>query len=341
MGAAGTNLNRLRDHAAIVAALCLIAVMTLPAAPEAAAAAARTPWWCVACGSIGTADLFQNVVLFLPLGFALALAGLRQRSAIIGIVALTIGIELYQALAAPGRDASVGDVIANTAGGILGWQLARRRDALLRPSRREALAMLVAVTVTFAIIAAMTTQLLQPAMHDAEYTRARLTPEVEGRTRFGGEVVEFTVNGQAYKDRDVPAELPRGAVDAGITAQWPGPSAGTATIARIDGASGDAVLSIDQRVDRIRSACPFTCINLAVAQPGDGSTGPTGDCRRRHGTRADSSGRARRRCSSRHPFVVFRRPRAVTGRRMAGCCSTRLPAGWRSTIAGAFGRRSG
>ncbi len=238
--------------AAVVGAIVLIGAMTLPGAPEAAPAAARTPWWCVACGSIGTADLIQNVALFLPFGFALASAGMRKGAAVALIVALTFGVELLQASVIVGRDASLGDVLANTAGGVLGWIAATRRRQLLTPGRRGALAAVVAIGAAFAIVATMATGLLQPALSLAEYTRARMAPTVAGRPRFGGEVLKFSVNGETYADRDVPRSLPRGDIEAEVTLTWPGRSKGTATIARIDGLSGDAVLSIDQRNTSIR-----------------------------------------------------------------------------------------
>ncbi|MEO5826555.1 MAG: VanZ family protein, partial [Gemmatimonadales bacterium] len=189
---------------AVMGAIVLIGAMTLPAAPEAAAAAARTPWWCVACGSIGTADLIQNIALFVPLGFVLGIARVRKAAAILLIVALTVGVELLQASAIIGRDASLGDVLANTIGGVLGWMVASRRRALLTPERPGALAAVVVIGTGFAIVAATTPSLLRPALSRAEYTRARVAPEVAGRPRFAGEVLDFAVNGETYADRDVP-----------------------------------------------------------------------------------------------------------------------------------------
>src|SRR4029077_6988777 len=81
------------------------------------------PWWCVACGDRGRADFLLNVILFLPLGCALRLAGARIRTAVLIGMFLSITIELTQAFI-PGRDTSLGDVISNTTGTFLGFVVA-------------------------------------------------------------------------------------------------------------------------------------------------------------------------------------------------------------------------
>lgn len=248
----GTKLGGLVPSAALVVAIVLIGAMTLPGAPDAAAAAARTPWWCVTCGSIGTADVIQNIALFFPLGVALASVGARRNYAIALFLALSISVEALQALAIVGRDATLGDVLANSAGGVLGWTVATRRRQILTPRRAGALGGMAAVGAAFAVVAAMAGGLLQPALSRAEYTRARLAPDVEGRPRFAGVVLRFSLGGVSYADRDVPASLPAAGIDAGATVIWPGRVRRAATIARIDGRSGDAAFSIDQREGGIR-----------------------------------------------------------------------------------------
>ena len=94
-----------------------------------------TPWWCVSCGPAGTADQLQNLLLFVPLGLAAGLAGWGMGTTGIAMLALTLTIEGSQALLGSGRDAALGDVLANGLGGLLGWwvvQLGGRRWLAVR-----------------------------------------------------------------------------------------------------------------------------------------------------------------------------------------------------------------
>ena len=74
---------------------------------------------CLICGEFGTANLLRNVLLFFPLGAALALLVRRPLWAWLPTLALTLGIEGAQ-LVIPGRNTLVVDAAANAAGGALG-----------------------------------------------------------------------------------------------------------------------------------------------------------------------------------------------------------------------------
>ena len=96
----------------------MILAVTLTPMPHQAAQVALTGPFCLACGDGGGADFVLNIALFLPLGAALAAAGLRARTVVLLGLALSAGVELLQFSVIPGRDATVGDVVANTAGQI-------------------------------------------------------------------------------------------------------------------------------------------------------------------------------------------------------------------------------
>ena len=66
-----------------------------------------------------------NILMFLPLGAGLALAGIRPRRAMAAIVALTVTVELLQYTVIPGRDGALDDILSNTVGGLLGIGLLR------------------------------------------------------------------------------------------------------------------------------------------------------------------------------------------------------------------------
>jgi glycopeptide antibiotics resistance protein len=82
------------------------------------------PTWAV---QIAAANLVGNALLLLPFGICL---GLRFPSARVGslvlvVAALSIGVEVGQALTATGRLSDVTDVLMNTAGGLAGIGTAR------------------------------------------------------------------------------------------------------------------------------------------------------------------------------------------------------------------------
>ena len=117
-----------------VAWLAVIGWCTLQSHPDAAAEIAELPWYCVVCGDGGTADVLLNILLFLPLGLALAALDSSRGRALLVVMALSTAIEVYQGTALVGRDACLGDVLSNSAGGLLGWSLYAGLPALAWPS---------------------------------------------------------------------------------------------------------------------------------------------------------------------------------------------------------------
>jgi len=90
-------------------------------------------FWCIACGEFGGLDVLNNIVLFLPLGFAFALASGHRWRSVLACVVVTTFIESMQVRIVPGRDSSLSDLLANSLGGLLGVELALRRALLVRP----------------------------------------------------------------------------------------------------------------------------------------------------------------------------------------------------------------
>src|SRR5688572_6319026 len=110
-----------RTTAFLVASwLIVIAVATLmPAETDV-----TLPASCVFCGQFGGVDFVLNIVLFVPLGVGLRwLLGSWLASGLVG-AATTLVIETLQWRLIPGRDASLGDLLANTLGALLGAWLA-------------------------------------------------------------------------------------------------------------------------------------------------------------------------------------------------------------------------
>lgn len=123
---------------------------------------------CLICGSRGAADAILNVILFLPVGAALALLRRSWRYAAGAALLLSLGIELTQ-MVVPGRDPSWADLLFNTAGGALGCTATRflPRSVMLTESTQTALwlAALAAATGVFAL----TGYLARPAFPATPY----------------------------------------------------------------------------------------------------------------------------------------------------------------------------
>jgi hypothetical protein len=106
--------------ATVAVSLAIIAFFTL----RPAVSPTGLPALCIICGPLGGVDFVLNTVLFVPLGAGLFwLTGRWKTCAIIG-AATTLVIETLQWRVIPGRDASLGDLLANTIGTMLGAWLA-------------------------------------------------------------------------------------------------------------------------------------------------------------------------------------------------------------------------
>ena len=141
----------------------ILAVTLFPAMGEPT----RPLRWCAGCGDRGVAHAILNIILFMPLGALLTLAGVpRSWTWLAGGVmsALIEGAQLF----IPGRDASIDDVLTNTTGTIVGSLIAvavlgwlRRPPPLVTPPRRPLGATLASAAVVLAVAA--TGLLLEPA----------------------------------------------------------------------------------------------------------------------------------------------------------------------------------
>ena len=124
-------------------ALALIAVATLT--PQDGRGISQLAHWCWQCGALWLADGASNVLLFLPLGVALAARGWRVPAVAAAGCAVTGLVETLQWVGVPpGRLASRGDLVANVLGTLLGaglWQLRGwRHPATPRAARALAFA---------------------------------------------------------------------------------------------------------------------------------------------------------------------------------------------------------
>ena len=121
-----------------IATIAGISLLTLVPITGQGSASAATPFLCVVCGPLGGVDVLLNVILFLPFGVGLVLAGARLRTALVAAAVFTLCIELLQWRVIPGRDASLSDLLTNSAGGMLGALVAHRLPRWIAPAPAHA-----------------------------------------------------------------------------------------------------------------------------------------------------------------------------------------------------------
>jgi len=178
------------------AGLTLIAALTLLPQPEEAARAAATPITCILCGDLGSVDFLLNVLLFVPLGAGLHLAGFSWRRTVVLAGLLTGLIELLQMEVIAGRDASLGDVLANTLGGGLGAILAARWREILFPTEGRARRLALAYALGLVWIWAGTAWALGPALPQGVRWYGAWAPEFDNFERFAGTPLLVTAGGE-------------------------------------------------------------------------------------------------------------------------------------------------
>ncbi|HEV8600380.1 MAG TPA: VanZ family protein [Gemmatimonadales bacterium] len=172
-----------------------ILLATLTPIPGAAERSALTPVLCLVCGEVGAVDVLNNLFLFLPLGFALRLAGMRTVAAVALAALTTISVEAAQYWIVPGRDASLSDVLTNTTGGAAGVLLANALPSLLRPSGRTLTLLLsLAGAIPTGILAA-SAWLLRPAPPHSSWF-GQWAPDLGQYERFRGRILTASLGGR-------------------------------------------------------------------------------------------------------------------------------------------------
>ncbi len=168
--------------------LAAIAGLTLVPLPDQARASALTSWHCLICGDMGMADVLLNIALFVPLGLALGLKGVRPaRTLLIGFL-LSTAIELLQATLVAGRDPSLSDVLTNTVGTLAGGVVGRAVPQLWLPTvaRARQLAALGAVAWLGMVTLSAVGLTDDPANGAVTTIQAPPAPLLE---RFNGEII--------------------------------------------------------------------------------------------------------------------------------------------------------
>lgn len=184
-----------------VALAWAVLVLGLTLAPDLASPGRESPAevgrWCLICGERGAADAILNVLLFLPLGWAVA----RWRGVWVAVVvgaALSGTIELLQGGIA-GRFSTAGDVVFNTLGAALG----AAASGWVRRGRSP----VPVLTALSAIGLVAPFALLAPAPTDGVYY-GQWTARFGNLEPYEGRVLAATLGGVAMASRAVEPSEP-------------------------------------------------------------------------------------------------------------------------------------
>ena len=187
----------------VAGALVTIAAITL----GSSSGDADLTFFCIACGSAGGVDFVLNVFLFVPLGVGLRLLlGNSARAVFIGLLT-TLAIEALQWRVIPGRDAALGDIVANSLGAWLGAFLTSAAPWLWRA--RGAQAMRYSAWCSVLVVAVLNVgAFLLLAGRDTALFRVQWMVRRENQDRFSGTLHSASLN-------SVPLR-PAGAVNSGL-----------------------------------------------------------------------------------------------------------------------------
>jgi hypothetical protein len=149
-------------------------------------------------GEAAFAELLQNLLLFVPLGLTLTLAGVPPRATVIMGAALSFTVEFMQQWI-PGRDPSVGDIVANTVSTALGVALvfAAHRWLWTPPQRSAQQALgLAAAAILIWFLSGL---VFRPIFPDPPY-RALWRPDFNFWGHYRGKVLAAHLGGETLTD---------------------------------------------------------------------------------------------------------------------------------------------
>src|SRR6266571_1915743 len=172
-------------------ALSVVAILVATLRPTGDFVAAG--WsFSLASGDKATAEVIENLLLFLPLGISLALgSNTRPLRAIAVGALLSLAVEVAQQWI-PGRDPSVGDLILNTTGTAAGVLIARTAPRWLAPAPTRAAWLSLASAVFTATVWLGTGWLLEPQLPAANALEIRAPDLGPHMDLYSGQVLSVT-----------------------------------------------------------------------------------------------------------------------------------------------------
>jgi hypothetical protein len=192
---------------------------------------------CLVCGTSGGVDFILNVLLFIPLGVGLALSGIPWKRAALTACALSLTVETTQFFFIPGRDATLGDVVTNTIGGILGYTLARNLRIWLRPAPGIAAILCLGWCTVWLTIQSVSSFAFAVSEPESKYY-GQIARQLGDLAVFPGRVLAANIGDLAITDTElrntesIRGRLRGGAIVA-VTIQPSGPTSNIAPILRV------------------------------------------------------------------------------------------------------------
>jgi hypothetical protein len=266
--------------------LALIGLLTLLPQPDEVVRAAATPIYCILCGDLGSVDFLLNVLLFVPLGIGLALAGFSVRRVVVISALTTVCIELLQLGIIAGRDASLGDLVANTLGGGFGALLGVHWRSTVLPDARRARRLALTWALGLAWVWAGTAWALGVALPQGAPWYGAWAPDLANYDQFPGQTLGVRVGGEPLlpgsaldqqRIEDVATARP-GLAFRAILAERPRSLAPIGMI--MDGWRRDALLIGQDRQDlafQVRMRAAILKLRTPTVNLRDGMAGQPGD----------------------------------------------------------------
>ena len=142
----------------------------------------------ISSGEAALSEAIQNLLLFVPLGVALVLNGVRPLRAIAIGAGLSFSVEFLQQWI-PGRDPSVGDIATNTISAGVGVALMRFAPRWLMVSPRRSAWQAIGTALLAVVVWLGTGVLLRPSIPPPPYREVR-TPDFSQWGHYRGTVLE-------------------------------------------------------------------------------------------------------------------------------------------------------
>jgi hypothetical protein len=179
--------------AAVLAALGILAATLAPGDPRVLQ---PTPLTCLVCGSLGAVDVVFNFLLFAPFGAAVGWLTGRWRRALLAGLALSLTVEAAQLLLVTARDASLSDLVFNTAGATTGGLLLLHWRRWLLPAPAAAARLAAAAALGWAAVLVATARGLDLLLPAPPYVVNVISRDAVGTVRpYEGTVLRSEVLG--------------------------------------------------------------------------------------------------------------------------------------------------